>query len=66
MENFQFDNGYDTEGNYAPHCHQCRENGYDNTNEFVDLCDSCQDSRLMKLFLRERQNAVSDYIVDNA
>ncbi len=42
MENFHLDSGYDTEGNYAPHCRECRENGYDNTREFVDLCNDCQ------------------------
>jgi len=66
MENFHLDSGYDTEGNYAPHCRECRENGYDNTREFVDLCNDCQNRNINRSFLKERQNAVQNYIVDNS
>ena len=60
------DNGYGSEGNYAPHCLECRQNGYDATLKFADMCSRCQDNKLKKSFQWERKNAVENYIVDNA
>ena len=66
MENFHLDNGYDTEGNHAPHCLECRKNGFDETREFVDMCNSCQNSQLNKSFRWEKNNAVENFIIDNS
>mgnify|MGYP001374789631 FL=1 len=60
------DNGHDSEGNYAPHCLECRMNGYDATLKFADMCSRCQDNKVKKSFQWERRNAVENYIVDNA
>jgi len=62
----QFVSDYDSEGNYAPHCNQCRENGFDSTRKFVDMCNSCQNYSIRKTFSKERKNAVENYIVDNS